>query len=392
MSEKKEKWISIELFTSFLYEGMVLNGDLFGENGEKLANAKEPLTQELINSIKSKGIKKVYYTKKVEKTNLNYPEMLKQETVEKGFLVSQEVAKSIENEKPLPIKEIGDTVDSFMQEMSASKPEAVLNLIELKDYDQYTYTHSVNVSLLSILFANQLKWDTERIKNLGIGAMLHDMGKLLVPKEIINKNAKLTDQEFEIMKKHTIYGYEVVKAQKEFNESIQKIPLLHHECYNGSGYPFGLSGEKIDEMAQIVSLSDFFDAIVTKRSYKPGYPLWNAFLLIQKNVGTKFIPRLAIEFINKIPPKIAGDPVIKVGDFVVLNTKEIAEIIELSDKATLKPVVKVYISSQQKKLKFPIVVMLEFDQTRWIENIIDEPSHLETLKKIKEEFKKQTEE
>ncbi|MEJ5283614.1 MAG: HD-GYP domain-containing protein [Brevinematales bacterium] len=388
MADVNEKWLKIELYTSFLYEGMVLQGDLYTEVGEKVANAKEPLPKELIEELKLKGIKKVYYSKPIPKKIKDLPEVIKPETLEKGFLVSQEVAKNIEGDKPLPVKDIENTVESFMGEISSSKPEAILNMLELKEYDEYTYTHSVNVSLISIMFANFLKWDDKKIKDLGVGAILHDMGKILIPKEIINKNGKLTNEEFELVKKHTIYGYEIVKAYKEFNNTVQIIPLLHHECYNGTGYPFGLSGEKIDEVAQVVSLADFFDAIVTKRSYKPGYPLWNAFLAIQQNTGTKFIPRLAVEFVNKMPQKLAGEPVFKVGDFVLLNTKEIAEIVELSDKSTLKPVVKIYINSKQQKVKFPIVVMLEVDQTRWIEKIIDEEKHLEFLRKISLEFNK----
>ncbi len=391
MNGKKESWINIELYTSFLYEDMVLNGDLFTESGEKIANAKEPLSLELINSLKAKGIKKVYYTKKVEKKQINVPEIIKQETLEKGYLTSQEIANNIEKKKPLPKKEIEAVVDGFIHDISVAKPEAVLNIMELKEYDEYTYTHSVNVSLISILFASFLNWESERIRNLGTGAMLHDMGKLLVPKEIINKNGKLTENEYELVKKHTIYGYELVKAQKEFNEVVQIIPLLHHECYDGSGYPFGLSGEKIDEAAQIVSIADTFDAIITKRSYKEGYPMWNAFLSIQKNAGSKFIPRLAIEFVNKMPPKLATGQVIKTGDFVILNTKEIAEIIELSDKSTLKPVVKIYINSKKEKVKFPFVVMLEVDPTRWIETIIEDSSVIETLQKVKQEFSKKKE-
>ncbi len=384
----EEKWLKIELYTSFLYEGMVLQGDLFTESGEKVVNAREPLTKELIDDLKNRGVKKVYYSKPKPKKNKELPEIIKPETLEKGYLVSQEVVKNIEGDKPLPIKDIENTVESFMDEISSSKPEAILNMLELKEYDEYTYTHSINVSLLSIMFANFLNWNSDKIKELGTGAILHDMGKILIPKEIINKNGKLTPEEFELVKKHTIYGYEIVKPYKEFSERTKLIPLLHHECYNGSGYPFGLSGEKIDELAQIVSIADIFDAIVTKRSYKPGYPLWNAFLSIQQSAGIKFIPRLAIEFVNKMPQKIAGEAVIKVGDFVLLNTKEIGEIVELSEKSTLKPTVKIYINSKQQKVKFPILVMLEVDQTRWIEKIIDDEKAIESLKKISLEFNK----
>jgi len=391
MEDKKGKWITVELYTSFLYDGMILNGELLTEDGEKVASAKEIITAKLIEDLKAKNIKKLFYIKPSRKKEVKKEASPKEEKVEEAFVLSQEIAFRVERKASLPVKEIESTVEDLINEISNSKPETVLNLIELKEYDEYTYTHSVNVSLISISFARILNWEYERLKNLGIGAMLHDIGKLLLPKEIINKNDKLTKEEYEIVKKHTIYGYEIVKAQPEFNDTVQKIPLLHHECYNGTGYPFGLSGEKLDETSQIVSMADVFDATISKRSYKEGYPMWNAFLYIHKNAGTKFIPRLAIEFVNKMPSVIAGEPVLKVGDFVVLNTKEIGEIIELSDKSTLKPVVNIYLNSKQQKVKFPIRVMLEVDVTRWIETIIEDEKLIETLRRIKSEFVKKEE-
>ncbi len=136
----------------------------------------------------------------------------------------------------------------------------VLNLVELKDFDDYTYTHSINVCLVAMLFAKRLSYNAKGIKIIGISALLHDLGKLIVPKEILNKPFKLTADEFDIMKKHPVYSYEYIKSQSSYGPLIQKAVLLHHEKYTGKGYPFGFRGEQIGEIAQIISIADVFDA------------------------------------------------------------------------------------------------------------------------------------
>ena len=292
------------------------------------------------------------------------------------------------SKKDLPQKEIEATIGSMVERVANIDGGAILNLLELKEFDEYTYTHSINVAMLTVLFTRQLNRKEDAMKRIGIGAMLHDMGKMMVPQEILTKPGKLDPEEFDLMKKHTVYGYEIIKSQTNYGEDIQKIALLHHECYDGKGYPFGLAGEKIDDFSQIVSIADYFDAVSTKRSYKTEFPLWNALLLIHKNAGTKFMPRFAIEFINKMPVYLARSTPFKSGDFVILNTGEIGEIIDVSQRAILKPVVSILINSKREVMRNPIRVMLEVDPTRWLDTIILDPKLLGIIQKIKNEGSK----
>jgi len=384
-----DKFITVTLFTASLYPGMILKGDLYTENGEKVFDALKPITIELIEKLNKKNIKQVYYQRPVLSVK-NYSEKSKipLDLLEKAYTVSEEISYSIINKSSLPKKSIEGTVDKFIEHLSITEMGAILNLLELKEYDEYTYTHSVNVSLISLLFAKLLGWNEDKLRMLGIGAMLHDMGKLLIPKEILNKNGKLTPEEFEVMKKHTIYGREIIKNQADYGESIQNIALLHHEWYNGKGYPLGLTGDKIGEMPQIVCIADCFDAITSKRSYKIGFPFWFAFLDLYKNMGTKYNPKLATEFINMIPSQLMIEDLFTVGTFLSLNTGEIAEVIRPSKHIPFKPTILIYINSNGKELKYPIEVNLEKDPSnRRIDSVVEDKMLLEILNEMRNKDK-----
>ena len=146
--------------------------------------------------------------------------------------------------------------------------DTMVNLQDLKSNDQYTFSHSVNVCVLSLITGISMKYGEEKLRELGIGAMLHDVGKTRIPSEILNKPGSLTAEEFDIIKKHTSYGYELLKKSKELSTYASYIALTHHERYDGEGYPLGLRGEELHEFARIVSIADVYDAITSDRVYK----------------------------------------------------------------------------------------------------------------------------
>lgn len=138
----------------------------------------------------------------------------------------------------------------------------------LKTSDEYTFKHSVDVATMSMIIAKKMKYSEDDIYNIGIAGLLHDIGKSKVPLEILNKPAKLNDDEFAIMKKHTIFGYEILKEKENFSKVISLAVLQHHEKMNGRGYPLGVTSEKISDFAKILSVADVYDALVTERPYK----------------------------------------------------------------------------------------------------------------------------
>ena len=156
------------------------------------------------------------------------------------------------------------TVDGLMENY------ALVHVVKnLRGKDDYTYQHSVNVGILAGIIGRWLKMDEERLNTLVLAGMMHDIGKSKIPLEILNKPGKLTTEEFEIMKRHTVEGYKILSTIKGIKEELLLVALQHHERIDGSGYPFGLTGNKIHDFARIIVVADTYDAVTTDRIYQP---------------------------------------------------------------------------------------------------------------------------
>jgi HD-GYP domain-containing protein (c-di-GMP phosphodiesterase class II) len=381
MALSKDK--KVELFVTFLYPGMILKGDSFSDKGEKINDAFKPVTQEMIDELKRKGIQKVFYTKpSFHGKNQTTNPLVDQPVIDDAVNISRELEEACKSGSTIPQNEINKVVGSFVESVSSSN-EAIINLLDLKEFDDYTYTHSINVSILSIMVAKKLNYNEEGLKTIGVSAFLHDIGKTLVPMEILNKPSKLSDEEFEIMKKHPVYSYEIIKSYSSYAPVIQKSVLMHHEKVNGKGYPFGLRGEQLGEIPQIISIADVFDAITSKRQYKQAQPFWYALIEITKQIGISFSPRLAKTFINEMPIHLTETEIFTKGSFVALNTGEIAEVVDYKFPQTLTPFVEIYINMKKEIVRYPILINLALDDSRSIEKVIEDEAIIAKLMEIK---------
>ncbi len=162
------------------------------------------------------------------------------------------------------IMAISNIIMSSMQENT----QIIKCISEIKDADEYTYTHCINVALYSMLIAKWLNLPENKIQDAFHAGLLHDMGKLKISNEILNKNGKLTIEEFELIKMHPVLGYDMIKDISELSESVKNSVLQHHERIDGSGYPYGLSGDSTELLAKIISIADVYDAMTQNRVYR----------------------------------------------------------------------------------------------------------------------------
>lgn len=161
-----------------------------------------------------------------------------------------------------------------------------MSINALSNYVDWLYTHSIDVALISLIIAIKSGYDKTKQKHICLGALLHDIGKLLIPKRILQKPGKLSDQEMILMKQHCELGYEMIKELNLPNECTD-ITLQHHERLDGSGYPYGLMGNQISDSAKIVMIADVLDAITSYRPYK-SVQEFNTALAELKNQENKF--------------------------------------------------------------------------------------------------------
>jgi HD-GYP domain-containing protein (c-di-GMP phosphodiesterase class II) len=175
----------------------------------------------------------------------------------------------------------GKKVVSEMTECILSNRDVLHDLISLSSYDMYTYTHSVNVAVLSAGIGIAHGLDREALESLGVGALLHDIGKSSVPPEVLNKPGKLTDQEFDIVKTHVVEGEKILQENRTVSMDSHTVVLQHHERLSGGGYPNRLSGASVTTFGRICAIADCYDAMTTNRPYNRASTPYQALLLLK---------------------------------------------------------------------------------------------------------------
>ena len=235
---------------------------------------------------------------------------------------------------------IAEVVERMMDSV-ARHPDALVWFSNLKDRDEYTAVHSLNVCMLAVTLAAWVGNDARAIKEMGIGALLHDVGKLKVPLEVLNKPGKLTDAEYAIMKKHPEYGVEILKNSPDLTPASLEIVRDHHERLNGKGYPAGRKGAEISYYSQIAAIADVYDAMTSDRVYQKGRSPAEALKLMMSFDGD-FNDELLRQFADYL-----GD--YPIGSMVELNTGEVGFVIP----------------SQQRQEKPTILLVLDYKKRRY---------------------------
>ena len=199
----------------------------------------------------------------------------------------------------------------------------------LKVSDEYTFKHSVDVATMSMIVARKYGLNDQQVYEIGIAGLLHDIGKSKIPNEILNKAARLTDEEFAIMKQHSVYGYRILQPKEDLSTEIKLGVLQHHEKMNGKGYPMGVTGDKIDLFASLISVSDIYDALVTERPYKKPFSPRDAVEMIMS-----MTEELDINVMRCFLESVILYPV---GTDVALSNGETARVVENIPNAVLRP-------------------------------------------------------
>ena len=206
-------------------------------------------------------------------------------------------------------------------------------MTEIRSKDEYTYSHCVNVAFYSMLIAKWLKLSDIDINKAIQSGLLHDIGKAKIPVELLNKKGSLTKEEYEIIKKHSIFGYEIIKEMQEIDSDVKNAVLLHHERVDGSGYPFHYYRDDLNLYSRIVAVADVFDAMTSDRVYKKRISPFEVFEMFQTMGLAIFDSNILITFINKIATYL-------IGANVFLSNGDIAEISFIPPQSVIYPIVK----------------------------------------------------
>jgi len=247
----------------------------------------------------------------------------------------------------IPKADKAGEVVSEMVEVVLEDKSAILGLSMIKSYDDYLFNHSVNVSILSVSLGAELELSQSTLNELGIGALLHDIGKVNTPEEIVKKAGDLNEQEWAVMKQHPLFGYEMLSRMKDVTQLSANIALEHHLRYNGVGsYPEEAAARTPHPCSQIVTVGDCYDAITTLRPFREPSDTIEGLNIMDRLSGKTINPEYHKPF-----AKMLG--VYPVGTLVRLDTNEIAVITRPNENRPIRPTIKVAIDREGRRLDEP---------------------------------------
>lgn len=310
----------------------ILGKTVFDNDGRILLKAGARLTQRYINNLERLGVYYIYIADdrledvEVEDCKLN---MLKQDTVKSLSKVMKNVGMLNKNTTKEYISRVTELLNYILDDGDINK-----SLFDVKTYDNYTMMHSVDTGVMAAFMGIGAGFKKEELSDLVVGGILHDIGKVKVPIAIIDKKGPLTDEEFEEVKKHPIYGMEILEKNIAIPETALKIIEQHHEKINGKGYPYGLEGKQINKKAKIVAVCDVYDAVSSDRSYRKRFSPKEAYELILADSGRSFD-----ENIVKIFRKVFS--VYPLGSCVKLSDGREGYVIRQNENFPDRPVIRV---------------------------------------------------
>ncbi|GFZ86842.1 HD family phosphohydrolase [Compostibacillus humi] len=279
--------------------------DIYDQSGELLVPISTVITYDHIILLEEKGITlKSEDVQDLEKDFINHSKIIN-ETVEDVRNIFGEIRET----KKIPLNELRESIIPIVYEVSDSKYLLPL-LSALQAKDDYTYRHNIAVGAIANLIGKWMGLDQQQLLQLTVAGLLHDVGKMLIPETILNKPGKLTYQEFIIMQKHTIYGYEILKETIGVTHRQALVALQHHERMDGSGYPMGIKGDKIDLFSRIVAVADVFHAMTSRRVYQDQFPFYKVVSEIERSMFDSLDPAISIVFIEKIMSALIGSSIL----------------------------------------------------------------------------------
>ncbi|MDD3223725.1 MAG: HD-GYP domain-containing protein [Clostridium sp.] len=327
-------------FIDNVREEEILGRNIYTNEGGILLRSGIKLTDTYIKNLKKIGVQYLY----IEDSRLNDIDYIDEEFVRLKRNTLKNISKIFKSVCTQNKADTSKSIDIMNEliEYVIEKKDIGSTVLDIKTYDNGTYLHCINTGIFSVFLASNLNFNRNNLMEIGIGSILHDVGKLKIPHSIICKKGALTEDEYNEVKKHPIYGEELLRENYLISDNAIKSVIEHHEKFNGSGYPYGLKGNSISKFGKVVSICDVFDAISTDRSYREKFSPSDAYELILSESGAAFDEKIVNVFKNTFS-------VYPLGCCVKLSNGIEAYVIRQNKGFPDKPIVRVLYDSKTKE-------------------------------------------
>jgi HD-GYP domain-containing protein (c-di-GMP phosphodiesterase class II) len=327
-------------FINRVKENDILGKSILTNDGSVLLRAGIALTELYISRLKKLGVLYVY----VEDDRLDDVMVEDERLVKLKQIAMKNMDKIIKNihavnkiETRNSLRIVENLVEYIIDAGDVNK-----SLYDIKTYDNYTYVHCLDTGIMSAFLGLSMHFSERELKDLGKAAILHDIGKTKISFKIINKKGPLTDEEFLEIKKHPVYGREILEKNIQISQEILKAVEQHHERFDGKGYPYGLSGNQISKYGKIVSICDVYDAISNDRSYRKKFSPNEAYELILAGSGTMFDEKMVKSFKDTFA-------IYPLGCCVRLSSNVEGYVVRQNKGFPDRPIIRVLYDSETKK-------------------------------------------
>ena len=310
----------------------ILARPLYDIDGRKLLNSGISLRPSIVEKLHEKGISSIYIEDELS-AGVEINSLLSEETRNRAKMVIRNEMNKLARKKDIDFTLINTTVDMILDEMLSRKID-VLNVKDIRMQDEFIFAHSLNVCVMSAALATRLSLPVSKVKSIAIGAFLHDIGKALLPPDILMKE-KPSESEAAEIRKHPSLGYNIIKDNMDAAPTAKITILMHHEQINGNGYPMGLSGDKIHYSAKIVNICDAFDQAINDRKYRNAYQTTDAVEYLIGASGHIFDKSFVDEFIKLVP-------IYPEGAIVLLSNGVFAIVLKNNSVNMTRPLVRAF--------------------------------------------------
>lgn len=300
------KEISLDQATGSL----ILADDITNVHGQVLVNAGTPLRREIVAFLAKHGVDtvKVRTTSPAKNEELSTVTNLISAGTRLKMIQTMQTAFRNRSGIAAHLPYMRQCIDEVIRELSA-RENLLIYLSDIRQNSDYLYGHCVDVGVFAVAFGMAMGLPRDDIYILGLGGLLHDYGKTRIPNEILEKKGRLTPDEYEQVKKHTSFGYNILRVETKVDCRIPLMALQHHERPDGRGYPWNIGDDKIHPLAKIVAVADVYDALITDRVYRSRIPPHEALDIINAGAGTQFDPKVVAAVNKVIVPYYIGSAV-----------------------------------------------------------------------------------
>lgn len=356
--------------------GMKLAKKIFSQEGIVLLGENMELTERLISRLDQCGIQYVYVADS-KTDDIVPPSLIREETMQ---LALKEIRTNFREMMDRPKRKKGVTfpyiaepfknmMSMIIDDLSCHK-DAMIMLMDMSSIDHYLFQHSLNVCVYTTLLGMSNGYSKDELTTLGMGALLHDIGKTQIATDVLRKPGSLSKEEFEIMKQHARIGYELLKDEPNLPLLVAHCAFQHHERIDGSGYPRGIKGDEIHDYAKWIGLIDSYDAMTTNRVYSAPMLPHHAIERLYAGTGTLYEQGMLQLFRDKVA-------IYPIGITVKLNTGESGIVADLNHSYPHRPIVRILYNEAGEELKLPYEVDLSKQLTMMIVSVNDDVSDVQ---------------